>query len=851
MTTLVLRFASCNSPQQNEEAFTLCPGSSLKVSEETWRAVCLLPAPRVKPPRNMLDARCALCFLLSSSLVAAAVETSASRLPHVQNYQVVRPQRLHAKQKRASQQDLYPSILQFTVPVEGKERVIHLEKNQRLLAQNYSETKYLENGTEVTSTPLYPDHCYYHGHIKGVEGSTASFSTCDGLSGYLRTKGQRYLMEPLKDSASDEHALYKYEELRLPMKGCGVVNKSEDSMEPRTEETFSNDHERSEFLKANRYIEMFVVADHSEYRQFGSFDAVRKRVFEAVNHINLLYKPLRTHVALIGLEVWSNGDKITVEKESGRTLNNILQWRKTHLLPRKQHDNIQFITHVDFTGDTIGLAQVSAMCTGGSGAINQDHQGNVHGVASTIAHEMGHNLGMNHDDNTCLCSSNSCIMSPVLSYTLPTEFSSCSHQHFQSFVLTHTASCLRDLPNRDEIVSKPICGNRFLEKGEECDCGNAEECLNPCCDAQTCRLHEGAQCAEGACCQECKVKAAGLLCRRAKDDCDLAEVCDGKSNDCPEDNFGFNGIACKGNTSFCYNGKCPRHQDQCVLMWGTGAQSGPGNCYQRNKQGDQFSFCRKTASGYEPCMSQDIMCGQLNCVGGNKKPPFKYGELGIGQATCRVILAGDGIKGLVQNGTKCGDNKMCVDSRCTAVKLAEDCSRKCPGRAVCNHLEECQFEVQDSSSGSSTLPSYAIVIIVLIVVLIITAVGIAAFVHRKHNRKTAATPRGQQPPTSGLTNLAFTDSSPATPQQSRLQARWKPMMVDPPLYVAASAPYPPPHQTMAPLVPPSKPVVPPGKPAALRAPPQPPGVKPPQPPGVKPLQPPLSKVLMPPSKPRK
>eukprot|EP00061_Rhincodon_typus_P015456 g43138.t1 len=127
-----------------------------------------------------------------------------------------------------------------------------------------------------------------------------------------------------------------------------------------------------------------------------------------------LYKPLRTHVALIGLEIWSNGDQFLVEKDSGRTLTNMLEWRRMKLLPRKEHDNIQFITHVDFTGDTIGLAQVSAMCTRGSGAINQDHASNVHGVASTMAHEMGHNLGMNHDDDTCMCNSESCIMSPVL-----------------------------------------------------------------------------------------------------------------------------------------------------------------------------------------------------------------------------------------------------------------------------------------------------------------------------------------------------------------------------------------------------------------------------------------------------
>ncbi|XP_041065896.1 zinc metalloproteinase-disintegrin-like batroxstatin-1 isoform X2 [Carcharodon carcharias] len=799
----------------------------------------------------MFGTQCLLCFLLFCSVVPEFV-TSASKLPDVQSYQVVKPRRFHAKQKRESE-GLYPPVVQFEVTVEGKTRFIHLEKNQQLIAKNYSETYYLENGTEVTSTPLYPDHCYYHGHIEGEGGSSASFSTCDGFSGYLRTNGQRYLMEPLKDSDSDEHALYKYEELRLPLKTCGVVNSSEDSLEPKVEETFSSDRERSDFLKSKKYIEMYVVADHSEFQHLGSLAEVRKRVFEAVNHINLLYKPLRTHVALIGLEIWSNGDQILVQKEADKTLTSILKWRRTKLLPRKQHDNIQFITYLDFIGDTIGLAQVSAMCTGGSGAINQDHAKNVHGVASTMAHEMGHNLGMNHDDNTCSCNSNTCIMSPVLSSKLPTEFSSCSHQHFQSFVLSHTASCLRDIPKQDEIVSNPICGNRFLEKGEECDCGSPMECQNQCCDARTCRRREAAQCADGACCQDCKFKAAGSLCRRVKDDCDLAETCDGKSGDCPKDMFLMNGTPCQGNTGICYNGKCPSHQEQCVSLWGTGAQPGPEYCFRRNTVGDQYSHCQKTTNGYEACKRQDIMCGQLNCVGGNRRPPYNSGKLTFGNTNCQVVLYQDGIsRGLVQSGTKCGDNK------------------------VCNHLRECQFQAGFSPELSSTFPSYAIIIIVLIVVLLIGTSGIATFVYMKRRGKTTAIPRTLQPSTSGLSNPVFTDSAPATPLVSRLNIPQGPVMVaapPPASSVAASAPYPP-RQAHPPQMPPSKPVVPSGKPAALRAPLHPPGFKPPhpagfkplhppgfkppQPPGFKPLQPPavkpphtpVPKVLMPPTKPR-
>lgn len=33
-----------------------------------------------------------------------------------------------------------------------------------------------------------------------------------------------------------------------------------------------------------------------------------------------------------------------------------------------------------------------------------------------------------------------------------------------------------------------------------------QECTNPCCNATTCRLTEGSQCAEGDCCDNCKVR---------------------------------------------------------------------------------------------------------------------------------------------------------------------------------------------------------------------------------------------------------------------------------------------------------------------------------------------------------
>uniref|UniRef100_A0A3Q2PG71 Disintegrin domain-containing protein n=1 Tax=Fundulus heteroclitus TaxID=8078 RepID=A0A3Q2PG71_FUNHE len=100
---------------------------------------------------------------------------------------------------------------------------------------------------------------------------------------------------------------------------------------------------------------------------------------------------------------------------------------------------------------------------------------------------------------------------------------------------------------------RPVCGNAFLEPGEECDCGTVEECKNPCCNATTCQLNAGAQCAEGECCHKCQ--PTGSICRPRAGDCDLAEYCTGLSAACPADAFTQNGRLCNRGRGYCYNGQ--------------------------------------------------------------------------------------------------------------------------------------------------------------------------------------------------------------------------------------------------------------------------------------------------------
>nr|AAB19942.1 CTF-I=cytotoxic factor [Trimeresurus flavoviridis=habu, venom, Peptide Partial, 72 aa] [Protobothrops flavoviridis] len=67
------------------------------------------------------------------------------------------------------------------------------------------------------------------------------------------------------------------------------------------------------------------------------------------------------------------------------------------------------------------------------------------------------------------------------------------------------------------------------EEGEDCYCHIPP---NPCCDPATCKLTPGSQGAEGLCCDQCRFKKKGTICRIARGDFP-DDRCTGLSDDCP------------------------------------------------------------------------------------------------------------------------------------------------------------------------------------------------------------------------------------------------------------------------------------------------------------------------------
>nr|QIV64762.1 MDC-5a [Crotalus durissus terrificus] len=250
---------------------------------------------------------------------------------NVNDYEVVYPRKVTALPKGAVQPK-YEDAMQYELKVNGEPVVLHLEKNKQLFSKDYSETHYSPDGREITTYPLVEDHCYYHGRIENDADSTASISACNGLKGHFKLQGEIYLIEPLKLPDSEVHAVFKYENVEKEdeaPKMCGVTQNWE-SYEPiKKASQLVVTAEQQRYLNPYRYIELVIVADHGMFTKYKrDLTEVKTWVYEIVNTLNEIYRYLYIRVALVGLEIWSDGDLSNVTLSSGNTLDSFGEWRK-------------------------------------------------------------------------------------------------------------------------------------------------------------------------------------------------------------------------------------------------------------------------------------------------------------------------------------------------------------------------------------------------------------------------------------------------------------------------------------------------------------------------------------------
>uniref|UniRef100_A0A8C6FHY1 ADAM metallopeptidase domain 7 n=1 Tax=Moschus moschiferus TaxID=68415 RepID=A0A8C6FHY1_MOSMO len=687
----------------------------------------------------------------------------------VEGQELVHPKRLPLIQKRDvwhihedDIQEAYEEELLYQLNLNRKILIIHLLKSRELLALNYSETYYSTKGEEITKHPQITDHCFYQGSILHEFDSAVSISTCHGLRGFFRVRDQRYLIEPVKYSDEGEHLVFKYDPLmQQPVNySCTELNFTRTTV-PK-DNTKSLDDSKMESKEKEKHIELFIVADDNMYRRNNQpHGRLRNRVWGMVNFVNMIYKTLNIHVTLVGLEIWTNGDKIEIDSNIETTLLRFSAWQEIILKKRKNFDHSMLLSGKWLYTQAHGTSYPGGMCLPYySSSVVKDLLPDLNVIASRMAHQLGHSLGMSHDDDPCTCTLEKCVMNsdgsiPAL------KFSKCSKTQYQQFLKDYRLTCMLNFPFFDKLSDYPYCGNNRLDDGEECDCGLVQDCTNPCCDARKCMLKPGFTCAEGECCESCQMKRAGSICRPAKTECDFPETCTGHSSGCPKDKFQVNGFPCKNAKGYCFMGNCPTRDDQCSELFDHGAKASSDICYKMNTIGNKFGYCKDKGRILIPCEEKDIKCGKIFCTGGHhssvlgeEKIYHLKKHLKQNTSECKTFyLYHDSTDfGLVAPGTKCGDGMVCSNGECVTIEKAynsTDCSAQCDENSVDEGELECRCEgIQASAGWEETLNVTNISILVVVLVLVIFGVVVVILLIRY--KKCIRLKQVQSPPQEAL-----------------------------------------------------------------------------------------------------
>ncbi|XP_007933250.1 disintegrin and metalloproteinase domain-containing protein 9 [Orycteropus afer afer] len=570
--------------------------------------------------------------------VLGGAQRGFQQTTHLSSYEIITPWRLTRERREAPRPN--SKQVSYVIQAEGREHIIHLERNKDLLPKDFVVYTYNKEGALISDHPDIQNHCHYRGYVEGVYNSSVALSNCFGLRGLLHLDDVSYGIEPLQNSTLFEHIFYRMDDVNKEPLKCGVSNKDVEKQITKDEEEESPNmtkllRRRRAILPQTRYVELFIVVDKEKYDTMGrNQTAVREEMIRLANYLD------------------------SALRKKG-------------------------------FGGTAGMAFVGTVCSRShAGGINVFGQITVETFASIVAHELGHNLGMNHDDGRdCFCGAKSCIMNSGASISLPPVHKT---PFFEVYSGHHIAKSNNDF-------SSLLLLDLLAASDAECE-------LDPCCEARTCKLQSGAECAYGDCCKNCLFLPGGTLCRGKSSECDVPEYCNGSSQFCQPDVFIQNGYPCQNNKAYCYNGMCQYYDAQCQVIFGSKAKAAPRDCFiDVNSKGDRFGNCGFSGNEYKKCATGNALCGKLQCE--NVQGMSIFGVVpAIIQThhrgtTCWGVdfQLGSDVPdpGMVNEGTKCNVGKICRNFQCVnASVLNYDCDiqKKCYGHGVCNSNKNCHCE---------------------------------------------------------------------------------------------------------------------------------------------------------------
>ncbi|KAH0506082.1 Disintegrin and metalloproteinase domain-containing protein 9 [Microtus ochrogaster] len=533
-----------------------------------------------------------------------------------------------------------PLTVSYVIQAQGKQHVIHLERNTDLLPTDFVVYTYNEEGSLLSDRPSMQKHCHYRGYVEGMHNSAVAVSVCSGLRGLLHFENASFGIEPLHNSSHFEHIFYPMHGVYQEPLRCGVSNGDTEKKATKDDE---EEHpsltqllrRRRAVLPQTRYVELFIVVDKERYDMMGKNQtAVREEMIRLANYLDSMYIMLNIRIVLVGLEIWTERNPINTVGGAGDVLGNFVQWREKFLITRRRHDSAQLVL----------------------GSRN----------FSSCSAEDFEKLTLNKG-GSCLLN----VPKPDEAYSAPF----CGNK-----LVDPGEEC--DCGTPQECESDPCC------EGSSCKLKSFAECAyGDCC--KDCQARNSPR---------------GSMCRGKTSECDVPEYCNGSSQFCPPDVFIQNGYPCQNNKAYCYNGMCQYYDAQCQVIFGSKAKAAPKDCFiEVNSKGDRFGNCGFSGSEYKKCATGNALCGKLQCENVQDMPVFGIVPAIIQTPSRGTKCWGVDFQlgsdvpdpGMVNEGTKCDAGKICRNFQCVnASVLNYDCDiqEKCHGHGVCNSNKNCHCD---------------------------------------------------------------------------------------------------------------------------------------------------------------